>query len=322
LGILLAFVRKIIYSLLLLLAVIILNFLLIHLAPGDPVDTLVGEMGGATPELVAKIRAEYGLDKNVFEQLTSYIGKVAKGDFGNSYTFNEPVTRIIFHRLPATVLLVVSALLMALFFGTLLGIMAAQKPDSLFSHFVTVFSLTSFSAPVFWTGIMLLILFSYYIPIFPSFGMSTVGLEGPLIVRMFDILRHLFLPAITLSSIYLAGYSRIARASMMDVLGSDYIRTARAKGLSKQVVVYKHALKNALLPVVTLAGLQLSQIVAGAVVVETVFSWPGIGSIAFKSILRRDYTLLLGILFFSTVIVVIANLITDLTYRILDPRIK
>ncbi|MBW1643286.1 MAG: ABC transporter permease [Deltaproteobacteria bacterium] len=321
-GILLAFVRKIIYSLLLLIAVIILNFLLIHLAPGDPVDTLVGEMGGATPELVAKIRAEYGLDKNFFEQLTSYIGKVARGNLGNSYTFNQPVTRIIFHRLPATVLLVVSALLIALFFGTLLGGMAAQKPDSLFSHFVTVFSLTSFSAPVFWTGIMLLILFSYYIPIFPSFGMSTVGLEGPLIVRMFDTLKHLFLPAITLSSIYLAAYSRIARASMMDVLGSDYIRTARAKGLSKQVVVYKHALKNALLPVVTLVGLQLSQIVAGAVVVETVFSWPGIGSIAFKSILRRDYTLLLGILFFSTVIVVIANLITDLTYRILDPRIK
>ncbi|MBW1984627.1 MAG: ABC transporter permease [Deltaproteobacteria bacterium] len=321
-GILLAFVRKIIYSLLLLVAVIILNFLLIHLAPGDPVDTLVGEMGGATPELVAKIRAEYGLDKNFFEQLTSYIGKVARGNLGNSYTFNQPVTRIIFHRLPATVLLVVSALFIALFFGTLLGIMAAQKPDSLFSHFVTVFSLTSFSAPVFWTGIMLLILFSYYIPIFPSFGMSTVGLEGPLIVRMFDTLKHLFLPAITLSSIYLAAYSRIARASMMDVLGSDYIRTARAKGLSKQVVVYKHALKNALLPVVTLVGLQLSQIVAGAVVVETVFSWPGIGSIAFKSILRRDYTLLLGILFFSTVIVVIANLITDLTYRILDPRIK
>jgi len=306
----------------LLVAVIILNFLLIHLAPGDPVDTLVGEMGGATPELVAKIRAEYGLDKNFFEQLTSYIGKVARGNLGNSYTFNQPVTRIIFHRLPATVLLVVSALFIALFFGTLLGIMAAQKPDSLFSHFVTVFSLTSFSAPVFWTGIMLLILFSYYIPIFPSFGMSTVGLEGPLIVRMFDTLKHLFLPAITLSSIYLAAYSRIARASMMDVLGSDYIRTARAKGLSKQVVVYKHALKNALLPVVTLVGLQLSQIVAGAVVVETVFSWPGIGSIAFKSILRRDYTLLLGILFFSTVIVVIANLITDLTYRILDPRIK
>jgi len=322
LGILLAVARKILYSLLLLVAVIILNFLLIHIAPGDPVDTLVGDMGGATPELVAKIRAEYGLDKTLLEQLTSYIGKVAKGNLGNSYTFNEPVTQIILHRLPATVLLVVSALVIALFFGTLLGVMAAQKPDSMFSHFVTVFSLTSFSAPVFWTGIMLLILFSYYIPIFPSFGMSTAGLEAPLTVRVFDILKHLFLPAVTLASIYLAGYSRIARASMMDVLGSDYIRTARAKGLSTHIVVYKHGLKNALLPVITLAGLQLSQIVAGAVVVETVFSWPGIGSIAFKSILRRDYPLLLGILFFSTVIVVIANLITDLTYRILDPRIK
>lgn len=314
--------RKIIFSVFLLLAVIILNFLLIHIAPGDVVDTLVGEMGGATPELIAQIRTEYGLDRSMSEQLWAYVSKAAVGNLGISFAHNKRVSDLILERLPATVILVLTALVVALFLGTLLGVVAAQKPNSLFSHFTTVFALTGFSSPIFWTGIMLLILFAYYLPIFPSFGMSTTGQEATYWAYLWDVAKHLALPAITLSSVYLASYSRIARASMMDVLGSDYIRTARAKGLSRRVVVYKHALKNALLPVVTMAGLQLSHLIAGAVVVETVFSWPGIGEIAFESILQRDYPLLLGILFYSTVIVVVANIITDLTYRLLDPRIK
>jgi len=152
--------------------------------------------------------------------------------------------------------------------------------------------------------------------------MRTAGFKGTTLEGVIDVTKHLILPAVTLASIYVAVYSRLARASMLDVLGSDYIRTARSKGLSQRVVVYKHALKNALLPVVTMAGLQFSQLIAGAVVVETVFSWPGIGQLAFNSILRRDHPLLLGILFLSTLMVVAANLITDFAYRILDPRIK
>ncbi len=178
------------------------------------------------------------------------------------------------------------------------------------------------ASPVFWTGIILLLLFSFYIPIFPSYGMKTIGFRGSLLASWADILRHLVLPAITLASVYLAIYSRIARASMLDVLGADYIRTARSKGLSERTVVYKHALKNALLPVVTFAGFQFGQLIAGAVVVETVFSWPGIGQLIVNSIMRRDYPLLLGILFFSVLMVVICNLLTDLSYRLLDPRIK
>jgi peptide/nickel transport system permease protein len=215
-----------------------------------------------------------------------------------------------------------TALMLAVFLGTILGIMAAQKPKSFFSGFVTLISLAGYSAPVFWTGIMLLILFSYLVPIFPSFGMYEVGGGGNMLSHFLDVLHHLVLPALTLASIYLAVYSRIARASMMDVLGSDYIRTARSKGLSERVVVYKHALKNAVLPVITMAGLQFSQLIAGAVVVETVFSWPGMGQMAFEAILRRDHTLLLGILFFSTLIVIVVNLLTDMSYRLLDPRIK
>lgn len=216
----------------------------------------------------------------------------------------------------------ITALVIAIILGTLLGVIAAQRPTSLFSHFVTIISLVSYSAPVFWTGIMLLILFSYLIPVFPSFGMSEVGVKGTGLDHLLDVLRHLVLPVITLASIYLAVYSRMARASMMDVLGSDYIRTARSKGLSERVIVYKHALKNALMPVVTMAGIQFSQLIAGAVVVETVFSWPGMGQLAFEAILRRDHPLLLGILFFSTLIVVVVNILTDLSYRLLDPRIK
>lgn len=316
------FLRKITYSILLLLAVIILNFLLLHLAPGDPVETLVGEMGGATEELIAQLRTDYGLDKSVPQQLFTHIVRMAQGNLGESFSMDQPVLQLILERLPATLILVVTALVLAITIGTFLGVVAAQKPKSFFSGFVTVVSLAGYAAPVFWTGIMLLILFSYLIPIFPSFGMSKVGTTGTAVDHFLDVLHHLVLPAVSLASIYLAIYSRMARASMMDVLGSDYIRTARSKGLSERVIIYKHALKNAVLPVVTMAGLQFSQLIAGAVVIETVFSWPGMGGMAFEAILRRDHPLLLGILFFSTLIVIVVNLLTDMSYRLLDPRIK
>ena len=316
------YLKRVFYSLVLLLAVIVLNFTLIHIAPGDAVTALVGEMGGASEEMIAELRAEFGLDKSLATQLVRYISKMAQGDLGMSFHHRQPVMDLILNHLPASLLLVATAFFLAIVIGTVLGVIAAQKPNSLLNHFVTVFSLTSYSAPVFWTGLMLLIAFSYYIPIFPASDMMTTGFQGTTLEAIWDVIKHLVLPAITLASIYIAVYSRLARASMLDVLGSDYIRTARSKGLSERVVVYKHALKNALLPVVTMAGLQFAQLIAGAVVVETVFSWPGIGQLAFTSILRRDHPLLLGILFLSTLMVIVANLITDLTYRILDPRIK
>ncbi|MBT4262826.1 MAG: ABC transporter permease [Deltaproteobacteria bacterium] len=292
------------------------------MAPGDAVTAMIGDMGGATPEMIVKLRAEYGLDQNLISQLFRYVSKMVRGDLGMSFTHNLPVMDLVLDHLPATILLVATAFLLAVFIGTVLGIIAAQKPKSLFNHFVTILSLSGYAAPVFWTGLMMLIAFSYYFPIFPAFGMRSAGFQGTTIEGVIDVANHLILPAVTLASIYIAVYSRLARASMMDVLGSDYIRTARSKGLSQRVVIYKHALKNALLPVVTMAGLQFSQLIAGAVVVETVFGWPGIGQLAFNSILRRDHPLLLGILFLSTLMVVVANLITDFAYRLLDPRIK
>lgn len=311
------------YAIILLVAVLTLNFFLIQAAPGDPAEVIAGEMGGATEEQLERIRASYGLDRPMIEQLGIYLGRVAQGNLGYSLYFESPVLDLILTRVPATLLLVVTALLLAVGIGTLLGVLASRKPNGITSHLITIVSLFGFSAPVFWIGIMLLILFSGHLGLFPTSGMMTTGLDEATPVGVIvDVVRHMVLPVTTLAIIYIAQYSRLARASMLETLGSDYIRTARAKGISERRVIFKHALRNAILPVVAMVGLQFSQIFAGAVLVEAVFDWPGLGQLAFDSILRRDYHTLLGILFFSALIVVVVNLITDAIYRLIDPRIK
>ena len=309
-------------ALLMIVAVVVFNFLLIHLAPGDPVTALVGDMGGASPELVAKLQHKYGLDKPLLDQLFTYVSTVLSGDLGYSFYFNTPVLQLILQRLPATALLVLSALLVAVVLGTLLGVLAAQRPHGILSYLITVVSIAGFSAPVFWLGIVIIIALASALPLFPTSGMQDATQLGATWWRAgLDVTYHLVLPAFTLSLVYLAQYSRLARSSMIEVLAADYVRTARAKGLPERLVVYKHALRNAVLPVVTMAGLQFGQVVAGAVLVETVFAWPGLGSLAYESILRRDSPMMLGILMFSSVMVILANVLTDWTYRLIDPRI-
>ncbi len=313
---------RIFYAIILLLAVLVLNFTLIHLAPGDVVDTIAQSMGGADAEVLAQIRAEYGLDQPFIYQLGTYIGRVLSFDLGFSFYYNMPVTELILQRIPATLLLVITAQLLAMFVGVILGVISARRPNGVLSNFVTFFALFGYSAPVFWTGILLLITFSLNIQWFPVAGMRDVTVEGGAWVHFVDVLRHLVLPAISLASIFLALYSRLARATMLETLGSDYVRTAKAKGLPDHQVVYKHALKNALSPVITLAGLQFSAVVSGAVLVETVFSWPGLGTLAFQSILARDTPTILGILFFSALVVIVGNLVTDFVLRMVDPRMR
>ena len=314
--------QRIFYAVALLLAVIVFNFILLSLVPGDIAETIAGESGGASAEVMAEIRASYGLDKPFHIQLLTYVGKVVRGDLGTSYYFNVPVTDLIMERVAPTLLLVVTALVMAIFIGTLFGVIAAQNPNGIFSHFVTILALVGFSAPVFWTAFLLIILFVAMLEILPL-----SGLAGPLTARgtlawYLDVAHHLVLPVLSLSTIYLAQYSRLARASMMDILGSDFIRTARAKGLGQRAVIYKHALRNAVIPVITIAGLQFSHLFSGAVVIETVFTWPGLGTLVFESILRADTPTIMGILFFSAMVVIVFNLLTDLAYRIVDPRIR
>ncbi|MFL9671047.1 MULTISPECIES: ABC transporter permease [Variovorax] len=307
----------------LVIAVVVLNFVLVHAAPGDPVETIAGASGGMSPELMAQLRTQYGLDKSLPVQLAVYLGKVARGDLGYSYFFNLPVTQMIAERVPATLLLVLSSVLLAFFAGTALGVLSSRKPNGWLSQFITVLSLVGFAAPVFWLGIMLVILLASVFPILPVAGMRSIDSTGTGgFADMLDVAQHLVLPTLTLSLVYLAQYSRLARSSMLDVLGSDFIRTARAKGLADRVVLYKHALRNALLPVVTVLGLQFGNVLAGAILVETVFNWPGLGRLAFESVLRRDYPTILGVLLFSSVVVVVMNQLTDLCYRFIDPRIK
>lgn len=319
---LIAVVKRVLWAVFLLFAVLILNFVLVHMAPGDIADTIAGSMGGATAEDMAKIRADYGLDQPLLLQLFNYIWRVLHFDLGYSFFFNVPVVDLILDRLPATLLLVVTAQLLALIVGTLLGVFSARNPNGIVSHFVSLFALFGYSAPVFWTGIMLLLSFSLMIPIFPVAGMQDVTVTGGLFARMLDVAHHMVLPVLTLASIFLALYSRLCRASMMETLGADFIRTARAKGLSESQIVLKHALKNSLGPVVTLAGLQFSAVISGAVLVEAVFTWPGLGTLALESILARDTPTILGILFFSALVVIIGNLLTDLVLRLIDPRIR
>ena len=299
--------RRILYAALLLLAVIVLNFTLIRLAPGDIVQTIAGQMGGMNEELMLELRHSFQLDKSIPEQLLIYIGKVAHGDLGYSYFFNQPVLDLILGRVGPTVLLVFSSLVLSVVAGTLLGTLASRRLYGPFSHAVTVVTLIGWSMPVFWLGILLLIAFAWVFPVFPVSGMFTVGLEGGFWTRALDVGRHNAL---------------LARSVMVEVLGADYIRTARAKGLPERSVIWKHALRNAVLPVVTMAGLQMGYLLSGAIMVETVFSWPGLGQLAFESILRRDTPTILGILFFSTFMVIAANLLTDFACRLLDPRIR
>ena len=314
--------RRLTYAAILLLAVVTLNFLLIHISPGDPVETIAGSMGGISEDLRAQLRVQYGLDKPFLTQLGIYLSQVLRGDLGYSYFFNVSVAQLIWDRVPATLLLVVTSVSAAFLVGTLLGTLAARKPNGVLSQGITLLSVVGYSAPVFWTGIILIILFASMLPIFPVSDMRSAGGPQDGWAGVLDVLHHLVLPAFTLAFVYLAQYSRLARASVMEALSADYIRTARAKGLPESTVLYKHALRNGVLPVVTMLGLQFGNVLAGAILVETVFNWPGLGRLAFDSVLRRDYPTLLGILLFASLLVVVMNQLTDLAYRLIDPRIK
>jgi len=313
---------RVAWSLGLILAVIVMCFSLIHLAPGDVAIVIAGDSGAGDPEVIAEIREDLGLDDPFLVQLGGYVGDVAQGDLGTSYRFNEPVTELIVTRLWPTFLLVGTAVSFAIVLGVLVGVFTARRPESPVSHGVTVFSLTGYSMPVFWTGLLLVIMFASNVQWFPVSGMRDVRLEGNWLEEWIDVAHHLVLPAITLGVIYLAQYSRLSRASMLEVLQSDYVRTARAKGLAERRVVYKHALRNAVIPVVTVAGLQFGQMLSGALLVETVFNWPGLGRLAADSVFQRDAPVLLGILILSSTLVVIINILTDILYRLIDPRIR
>lgn len=304
------------------LFIVVANFVLLHLAPGDAAEVLAGEAGSATPEMVARLRTKFGLDQPYPVQLARYLGNTLTFDLGYSQRHGMSVAELIGKRLPATLLLMGTTIAIAVGVGVLLGILAARGLNTWRDHLISVLALLSYATPLFWAGLMLIVLFSIKLDWLPTSGMETVAAfyEGP--QHIADVARHLVLPAITLSLFYLALYTRLMRAAMLEQADMDYVTTARAKGLDERAVVVRHIVPNALLPVVTMAGVQIGALLGGSVVVETVFAWPGLGQLAFDSLFSRDLNLLLGIFFICACLVVVANLLVDLLYTWLDPRIE
>lgn len=312
--------KRLAYAIPLIFAVIAINFFLIHLAPGDPVSILAGPL--ATPEYIARLRAYYGVDTPLVQQFFIYLWSVLQGNLGFSIKYNQPVLGIILDRFPATVLLMSAGLFSLSLVGILFGVVSAWKQNSKTDKVITIFSLGSYSIPTFWIGILLILAFTYYIRIFPSNGMtsSTLGETG--LAYVADVLYHLVLPAITLGLFYLGVIFRLTRESMVGALNGRYVLTARSKGLEERTVVFKHALRNALLPVVTVIGLNIGYMFGGAVVTETIFGWPGLGTLLYIALQGRDYPVVMGVFIFISISVIIANLLTDIVYAYIDPRIR
>jgi peptide/nickel transport system permease protein len=303
------------------LIVVVVNFLLIRLAPGDPTAYLIGD-APVSEEFVAELRERLGLDAPLFEQLLIYLGNVAQGDFGYSFVSRAPVLDVILDRLPATLLLMSTQYVIAIVAGIFLGVTSARHQGSALDAGVTLLSVVGYAMPVFWLGQMLMLTFAVKLGWFPVQGMQSLRFEMTPWERALDIAHHLVLPAITLAFFNLALISRLTRANMLQVLRLEYITFARSKGLPEGTVVFRHALRNAVLPVVTIIGLNVKTLIAGAVLTETVFAWPGLGRLTYDAILSRDYPVLMGMFILVGITVVIANIITDITYAYLDPRIR
>ena len=304
------------------LVIVALNFLLLQLAPGDAADVLAGEAGSATPEFMAQLRQTFGLDQPVGVQLLLYIKNIISFDLGFSFRHNMPVAQLIGSRLMPTLLLMVTVLVVAVTVGTLLGAFAARKLNRWQDNLISMLTVLAYATPVFWAGLMLIMVFSIKLGWFPTSGMQQVAAFHEGFAKVRDIAHHLVLPALTLTMFYLALYARLMRASVLEQFSMDYVVTARAKGLTESQIARRHVLRNAVLPVLTMAGVQVGALLGGAVVVETVFAWPGLGLLAFESLFARDLNLLLGIFFVCTCLVVVVNLVVDVAYSLLDPRIE
>ena len=325
--------RRLLVAPLLLRAVSFIVFFLIRLVPGDPAEAMAGEK--ASPEMLAKLRERWALDQPIIVQYGLYVKRVVlEGDLGESYVRNKPIAEEIGERLPPTIELTVAAMLISLFAGVALGVLSAVKKGSWIDYAGSVFALLGVSVPVYWLGLLLLLAFGSSLATGGNLSAELTHppeVTGLLLVDTLlagdinafaDALRHLVLPAIALSTIPLALIARITRSSMLDVLESDYVRTARAKGLAPDVVIMSHALRNALIPIVTLAGLEFGYLLGGAVLTETVFKWPGMGTYIVDSLENRDYMAIQGAVTTLAGIFVLVNLFVDILYAFIDPRIR
>jgi len=326
--------RRIIGAIPVVLGISFLVFLLMHLAPGDPVSLLLGE--DATAAEIQRTRHEWGLDQPLLVQYWEFLSHAARGDFGKSLKFGEPVTKLVFERLPATIELAFASLLVSILISIPIGVYSAIKHDSLLDHAGMGLALVGVSLPNFWLGIMLIYFLGGQLNLLPVAGRIDYGIQLEPVTRLYLVdsliagnfaafwsaLRHLLMPAVTLGTSLAAIVTRITRSSVLEVMRQDFITTARAKGLSERRVVWRHMLRNAMITIITILGLQLGALLNGSVITETVFSFPGIGDLLIQAIALRDYRLAQGLILFFAMIYFVVNLLVDLLYMLVDPRIK
>jgi len=297
-------------------------FILIHLAPGDPVQIMLGGNPTVTKEVIDILTRKYGLDKPLWMQYLIWLGNVLRGDFGHSFVLNAPVITLIGERILNTLKLTLTAQILAICIALLLGIIAAKRHGTLIDNIISALSLFGYSMPSFWLGLICIFIFSLTLGWLPSSGTQTLGVNLSPWEALIDELKHMIMPVTILALNQSTFLFRLVRSSMIEALSQDYITAARARGVSERLVVYKHALKNALLPVVTAAGLNFGYLLSGAVLIESVFGWPGLGRFTVQLAFRRDYPALLGIYLLIAITVMVANLITDILYAYIDPRVK
>jgi len=314
--------RRLLQAIPLLFAVVIFSFTILHVSRGDIADVMAGESGAASPAILRDIRHSFGLDQPAMTQLAELGSRVIRFNLGKSLRYDRPVTDVIFERTLPTLLLTTTSMFISLILGTACGAVAALKRGTIVDDAIFVISLVTYATPMFWTGLLLIILFSARLDWLPTSGMTDAARETHGLSYVVDVLRHLLLPSVTLSTVHFAIYTRLMRASLLEVAGLDYVRTAQAKGLPRHRVLIKHMLPNALLPIVTMAGVQAGALLGGAVLVETVFAWPGLGRLTYEAVFQRDYPLLTGILILTSFLVVAVNIVTDIIYSVLDPRIS
>jgi peptide/nickel transport system permease protein len=312
--------RRLVNAVPVLLLVVLGAFALLEAAPGDAVDAYIAATGGDAG-LIAELRRQWGLEESFVGRLLAYLAALLRLDLGHSVAFSRPVLGIVADRLANTLLLMSAAIAFAFSLGTLLGLAAGARPGSLRDRLLSALSLVLYATPGFWLGLMLIVLFSVKLGWLPLGGIETIGSPRQGLTRALDIARHLVLPVLALGLVYLALYLRLMRAGMVEAWRSDHVLTARAKGLTRRRLVLRHVARNALLPVVTMLGLQAGSMLGGSVVIESVFAIPGLGRLAYEAVVQRDLPLLLGVILIGTVVVIAVNLLVDLAYARLDPRV-
>ncbi|EJO5347811.1 ABC transporter permease [Clostridium botulinum] len=307
--------KRIVEAIPILIFISIVSFFLIKLAPGDPIKTFINPQ--MAPSDIARIRHNLGLDKPIYIQYILWLKNVLKGNLGYSLINYRPISTQIIERLPATLLLMGSSLLISLILGIILGVISAINKNKLIDNIISVISYIGISIPSFWFAMILIYIFSVNLKLLPSIGMHTIGVDSKL-----DVLKHLILPCTVLSLGNISIITRYIRSNVISELSEDYVMIAYAKGLSKKRILYKHILKNALLPVITILGMSLPDLVAGAFITETIFGWPGMGRLGIKAIFGFDYPVIMGITMLTSILLILGNLLADIFYNLIDPRIK